>query len=91
MTADKELRAACYSISWSARPRSVGRTVRPNVLAVRWLMTSSNLLACTTGGHSIFRPFAQRPEIREHIRTGIRLCVVLGHFVLSKAPQLKRE
>src|SRR5262245_29472204 len=39
----------CYSITSSARARSDGGTVRPSVLAVWALMTSSILLAWTTG------------------------------------------
>jgi hypothetical protein len=38
-----------YSITSSARASSVGGTARPSILAVWWLMTSSNFDACTTG------------------------------------------
>src|SRR5262249_1704350 len=42
----KQLR---YSITSSAVASSDGGTVRPSILAVEALMTSSNLLDCTTG------------------------------------------
>ena len=38
-----------YSITSSARARSVGVTLRPSVLAVLRLMASSNLVGWTTG------------------------------------------
>src|SRR5882724_5865066 len=38
-----------YSITSSAMESSDGGTVMPNIRAVRWLMTSSNFDACTTG------------------------------------------
>src|SRR5262249_37840450 len=41
-----------YSITSSARASSVGGTVRPRILAVWLLMTSSTLLDCTTGRSS---------------------------------------
>ena len=53
--------AAFHSITSSARASSVGGTVRPNVLAVSALMTSSNLLACTTGRSAGFVPLRMWP------------------------------
>ncbi len=41
--------AASHSITSSAATSSLSGTVRPSILAVSALMTSSNLLACTTG------------------------------------------
>ncbi len=38
-----------YSITWSARCKSDGGMVRPRALAVLRLMTSSNLVGCSTG------------------------------------------
>src|SRR5262249_19592517 len=53
--------ARFYSISWSARPTSVFGTVRPSALAVLRLMTSSNLVACTTGNSAGFPPLRTLP------------------------------
>src|SRR5512138_1348817 len=50
-----------HSITSSARVRSVGGTVRPSSLALSALMTSSNLLACTTGKSAGFSPLRMRP------------------------------
>src|SRR5207249_5123793 len=50
-----------YSITSSARVTSVGGTARPSILAVTWLMTSSNLLACTTGRSAGLAPLRMRP------------------------------
>ena len=50
-----------YSITSSAVASSVGGTVRPSILAVSWLMTSSNLLACTTGRSAGLAPLRMRP------------------------------
>src|SRR5258708_28269745 len=41
--------AELYSITSSARTSSVGGTVRPSALAVFMLITSSNLVGCSTG------------------------------------------
>jgi hypothetical protein len=49
------------SITSSARASSVGGTVRPSTLAVWWLMTSSNLLDCTTGKSTGLAPLRMRP------------------------------
>src|SRR6266540_4759802 len=43
------LSTAAYSITSSAVARRDAGTLRPSTLAVWALMTSSNLLACTTG------------------------------------------
>src|SRR6478609_2422218 len=48
--------APLHSITSSARARSVGGTSRPSALAAIVLMTSSNLLACTTGKSAGFAP-----------------------------------
>ncbi len=50
-----------YSITSSARARSCGGTVRSSILAVWALMTSSNLLVCTTGKSAGLAPFRMRP------------------------------
>src|SRR5262249_6332773 len=44
--------AAIHSITSSARASSLSGTVRPRILAVWWLMTSSSLVDCTTGRSS---------------------------------------
>ena len=48
--------AALHSITSSARARSIGGTARPSVLAVCALMTSSNLVGCSTGRSAGFAP-----------------------------------
>src|SRR5262249_12441234 len=53
-----------HSITSSARASSDGGTVMPSILAVWWLMTSSNLLDCTTGRAAGFAPFGVRPGLR---------------------------
>src|SRR4029077_16143305 len=50
-----------YSITSSARASSVGGTVRPSILAMCRLMTSSNLVDCTTGKSPAWRPLRIRP------------------------------
>ena len=50
-----------HSITSSARASSVGGTVRPSALAVLRLMTSSNLVGCTTGKSAGFSPLRMRP------------------------------
>jgi hypothetical protein len=50
-----------YSITSSARASSVGGTSRPSIRAVWALMTSSNLLACTTGRSAGLAPLRMRP------------------------------
>ena len=50
-----------HSITSSARASSVGGTSRPSALAVLRLMTSSNLVACTTGRSAGFAPLRMRP------------------------------
>src|ERR1700675_176393 len=53
--------AFTYSITSSAMASSVGGTVRPSIRAVWALMTSSNLLACTTGRSAGFAPLRMWP------------------------------
>jgi hypothetical protein len=53
--------AALHSITSSAMASSDGGTVRPNMRAVVLLMTSSNLVDCTTGKSPGFAPLSTRP------------------------------
>src|SRR5262249_20840155 len=53
--------AALHSITSSAATSSLSGTVRPSILAVETLMTSSNLLDCTTGRSAGFAPLRTRP------------------------------
>jgi hypothetical protein len=53
--------AAPYSITSSATASSLSGTMRPNVLTVWWLITSSNLDACATGRSAGFTPLRMRP------------------------------
>jgi hypothetical protein len=50
-----------YSITSSAVASSLSGTLRPSILAVSALMTSSNLVACTTGRSAGFAPLRMRP------------------------------
>jgi hypothetical protein len=50
-----------YSITSSAATSSLSGTVTPSIRAVSALMTSSNLLACTTGKSEGFAPLRMRP------------------------------
>jgi hypothetical protein len=50
-----------YSITSSAVASNVGGTVRPSILAVSALITSSNLLDCTTGRSPGLEPLRMRP------------------------------
>ena len=50
-----------HSITSSAAARSVGGTVRPSILAVCALTTSSSFVACTTGRFVGFSPLRMRP------------------------------
>jgi hypothetical protein len=52
---------ATHSITSSAMVRSDGGTVRPSMRALWWLMTSSNLVDCTTGRSAGFAPLRTRP------------------------------
>jgi hypothetical protein len=45
-----------HSITWSARCKRDGGIVRPRALAVLRLMTSSNLVGCSTGKVAGFAP-----------------------------------
>jgi hypothetical protein len=53
--------AAFHSITSSAVESKVGGTVRPSILAVWPLMTSSNLVDCATGKFAGFAPLRMRP------------------------------
>ena len=50
-----------YSITSSAVAISDWGTVRPSILAVWWLTTSSNLVDCTTGKSPGLAPLSRRP------------------------------
>src|ERR1700730_3131898 len=52
---------ASYSITSSAVASNCGGTVRPSIVAVWELMTSSNLLDCTTGKSAGLAPLRMRP------------------------------
>src|SRR5262249_31803886 len=54
-------RAALHSITSSAMASTPGGTVRPSAPAVFMLMTSSNLVGCSTGRSAGFSPFRIRP------------------------------
>src|SRR5262249_46501429 len=58
---EREERAALHSIPSSAATSSLSGTVRPSILAVCWLITSSNWLDCTTGKSSGLAPLRMRP------------------------------
>ena len=58
--------AALHSITSSAMASSDGGTVRPNMRAVVLLMTSSNLVDCTTGKSPGFAPLSTRPAYIPH-------------------------
>src|SRR5262245_28091187 len=53
--------APLHSITSSAMASSEGGTVRPNMRAVVLLMTSSNLVGCTTGKSAGLAPLSTRP------------------------------
>src|SRR5262249_22866602 len=55
--AGDECASVHYSISWSARSRTAGGVVRLRALAVLRLMTSSNLVGCSTGRSAGLIPF----------------------------------
>ena len=50
-----------HSITSSAVASSVGGTVRPSAFAVLRLITSSSLVACTTGRSAGLSPLSTRP------------------------------
>ena len=50
-----------HSITSSAIASSEGGIVRPSILAVGWLMTSSNLVDCSTGRSAGLVPLRIRP------------------------------
>src|SRR5258708_17370335 len=53
--------ALVHSMTSSASARSLSGTVRPSIRAVGTLMTSSNLVDCTTGRSAGFVPLRMRP------------------------------
>jgi hypothetical protein len=53
--------APLHSITSSARASSLSGTVRPSILAVSALITSSNFDDCTTGKSAGFSPLSRRP------------------------------
>src|SRR5262249_46569297 len=53
--------APLHSITSSAAASSLSGTVRPSILAVEALITSSNLLDCTTGKSAGFGLLRMRP------------------------------
>jgi hypothetical protein len=53
--------ASLHSITSSAATSSLSGTVRPSILAVWALMTSSNLVDCTTGRSAGLAPLRMRP------------------------------
>src|SRR5262245_50686246 len=53
--------AAVHSITSSASASSRSGTFRPSALAVLRLITSSNLVGCTTGRSAGFSPLRMRP------------------------------
>src|SRR5262245_27787375 len=55
------LHVCAHSITSSAAASSLSGTVRASILAVEALMTSSNLLDCTTGKSAGFAPLRMRP------------------------------
>src|SRR5262249_53334201 len=57
----RDERAPLHSITSSAALSSLSGTMRPCILAVWWLMISSNLLDCTTGRSAGFVPLRMRP------------------------------
>ena len=59
-TEERDEIAPLHSITSSARPSSIGGTVRPIVLAVFRLITSSNLVGCWTGRSPGFSPMNMR-------------------------------
>src|SRR5262249_16451425 len=53
--------APLHSITSSAATSSLSGTVRPSILAVSALMTSSNFVDCMTGRSAGFAPLRMRP------------------------------
>jgi hypothetical protein len=52
-----------YSITSSARASSAGGMMTPSVIAVFKLITSSNLVGCSTGSSAGFAPFGAKADI----------------------------
>ena len=68
-----------HSITSSARASSEGGTVRPSVLAVWMLMTSSNLLDCTTGRSAGLGALEDAPSIDADLTPRIRNVGSVAH------------
>ena len=60
-TKQRDEPTAVHSITSSAMASSEGGIVRPSILAVGWLMTSSNLVDCSTGRSAGLVPLRIRP------------------------------
>src|SRR6516162_1211005 len=58
---ERDERTASHSITSSAVASSACGTLRPSILAVGTLMTSSNFVDCTTGKSAGFAPLRMRP------------------------------
>src|SRR5262245_1479184 len=57
---EQSQQGSAYSITSSAMLSNVGGTVMPSILAVWALMSSSNLVDCTTGRSAGFAPLRMR-------------------------------
>ena len=68
------VKRALYSITSSARASSACGTVRPSALAVLMLITSSNVVGCSTGRSAGLAPFRMRPTLAPNPRNDARGC-----------------
>ena len=68
-----------YSITSSARARSVGGIARSRAFAVLRLMTSSNLVGCSTGSLAGFAPFRTRPAVGAGLPVGFPIARPVAH------------
>src|SRR5262245_12632254 len=73
------LHHAFHSITSSAATSSLSGTVRPSILAVWALMTSSNLVDRTTGKSAGFAPLEDATGINAHPTRGIRQACSVAH------------
>src|SRR5262249_46245699 len=71
--------AVPYSITSSAATSSLSGTVRPSILAVSALMTSSNFVDCITGRSAGFTPLRMRPVLDTHLTECIRQACSVTH------------
>src|SRR3954447_26447459 len=78
-----------HSITSSARASSDGGTVRPSILAVSTLMTSSNLVACTTGRSATLAPLRIRPVKAPTCRNASAM--LLPSLISPPAAAISRE